>query len=1576
MANDDKLRDYLRKATAELQQTRWRLNQAEARSREPIAIVGMSCRYPGGVQSPAGLWELVAAGRDAISDFPDNRGWNNEALYDPEPAVPGKTYCRDGGFLHDAGDFDAELFRISPKDALTMDPQQRLLLELTWEALERGGFDPTSLKGTATGVFAGLVYHDYAGSANAGSLASGVVAYSLGLEGPAVSVDTACSSSLVALHWAMQALRSGECTLALAGGANIMATPETFIDFSNQRGLSRDGRCKSFADAADGTGWGEGAGMLLLERLSDAQANGHRVLAVVRGSAVNQDGASNGLTAPNGPAQQRVIRAALANAQLTAADVDVVEAHGTGTTLGDPIEAQALLATYGQDRDEPLWLGSLKSNIGHSQAAAGVGGIIKMVEAMRHGVLPKTLHVDQPTTHVDWSAGQVELLTEAREWPKTGRPRRAGVSSFGVSGTNAHVILEEAPEAEAGPERSGPERSGPEQSGPEQSDEILLAWPLSGHTEAALQAQAARLLAHVEATDADPRDIAHSLTTTRARLDHRAVAIGTGRDELLVGLRALAGGTRHASVVTGTATDGQLAFLFTGQGAQRPGMGRELYEAFPVFASALDAVLARFDVPVREVMWGADPDALNQTGTAQLALFAFETALYRLLESLGVRADYLAGHSLGEITAAHASGILTLDDACTLVSARARLMQSLPTGGAMAALRATEDEVIPLLGEDVTIAAVNSADSVVISGDEAAVEAVLAQFSDRKHTRLNVSHAFHSPLMDPILEDFRTAAKSITHHTPTIPVISNLTGQPLTEVSADYWVNHLRGTVRYHDAVTHLAEQGVTTHLEIGPDAALTPLTPNTTPTTRRNHPEVHQLVTALATLHLTPLNPTAHTIPLPTYAFQHRTYWAVPPVPAGSSADAELWQAVEQEDVSALADRWRVTPEALAEVIPAMRDWRAAEHRRRTVDSWRYQVRWHRLAESDGTAPAGRWLVLAPAGHPVEPVVEGLRADGVEVVPVEVSDASAVELAQALRTPGITGVVSLLPVDHRPHPDHPELAWGEAATVLLIQVAVEAGLTVPVWSVTSGAVAVAAAEEVADPLGASVWGLAAGAALDHPGVWRGVIDLPASPGPADYRRLGAALAGTEDEVAVRADGLHARRLVRARPAASTGHPWRPTGTTLVTGGTGGFGAHVARWLASCGAEHLVLTGRRGLATEGVAELADELFELGTRVTVEACDVTDRAALSALLDGLPDLRAVVHAAGVPQRDAPLADLSLAEFAETRRAKVGGALLLDELLGEKELDAFVLFSSGSAVWGSAGQSAYGSANAFLDALAHRRLARGLAATSIAWGPLDAGMVDAEVKAILHRIGAPAMAPAAALGTLGQALELGLGHLVVADFDWARFAPTYTLTRPRPLLDGVPEVRDVLAAEAAPAGAEPGARPELLDRLAGSSEAEQRKLLLDLVRAEVAVQLGYDAGQAVEPRKRFTDLGFDSVAAVGIRTRLNAVTGRTLPSTLIFDHATPAALADYLRAELCPDEAAESPVLTELSRLEEAVAVLDPDTVDTAQITGRLRALVARLTTRDGADEDTDLGDRLHDASADDVFDFIDRELGLS
>ncbi|MEU6665881.1 alpha/beta fold hydrolase [Streptomyces sp. NPDC046727] len=893
--------EALRASLKEIERLRERNRTLTAAAREPVAIVGMACRYPGGVRSPEDLWRLVADGGEGITEFPDDRGWD-PGLYDPAPGAPGRSYTRQGGFLHDAGDFDAAFFGIGPNEALVMDPQQRLLLEGSWEALENAGIDPVSLRGSRTGVFAGVMYHDYFGSFGSGSIVSGRVAYTLGLEGPTLSVDTACSSSLVTLHLAAQALRQGECTLALAGGVTVMASPGTYVEFSRQGALSPDGRCRSFADDAAGTGFSEGLGVLVLERLSDARRNGHEVLAVVRGSAVNQDGASNGLTAPNGPSQQRVIRQALVAARLSAVDVDAVEAHGTGTTLGDPIEAQALLATYGQDREEPLWLGSVKSNIGHTQAAAGVAGVIKMVMAMRNGVLPKTLHVDQPSTKVDWDAGRVSLLTEHQPWPRTDRPRRAGISSFGISGTNAHTIIEEA-------SREEPPVVEP--------DAPAVVWPLSARSAQALSAQAERLHAFLaDRPEPHPAAVARALGTRRSGFDHRAAVTGTDRDQLLDALHALATGAPAPTAATGRARPGiRTAFLFTGQGAQRLGMGLELRAHYPVFAEAFDAIDARLGLDLAGVLAGDDADAVHRTQYAQTALFAYEVALFRLLESFGVRPDAVAGHSVGELAAAHVAGVLDLDDACTLVAARGRLMQALPEGGAMVAVQATEDEVRPLLDNRVGLAAVNGPSSVVLSGEEAAVLAAAAGFAKTK--RLAVSHAFHSPLMDGMLDEFRAVAEKLTYHQPRIALVSTLTGRPADgEQLCDpgHWVRHVRETVRFADAVAALGTTGVGRFVELGPDAVLTGLARESVPADgavlvalgRRHGGEPAALMSGLARLHtdgLTPdwaaLFPGTARAELPTYAFRHERYWLnadvaltagplAEPVPAAAAEPAE----------------------------------------------------------------------------------------------------------------------------------------------------------------------------------------------------------------------------------------------------------------------------------------------------------------------------------------------------------------------------------------------------------------------------------------------------------------------------------------------------------------------------------------------------------------------------------------------------------------------------------------------------------------------------------------------------------------
>ncbi|MCV6972401.1 acyltransferase domain-containing protein [Mycobacterium bohemicum] len=899
--------EALRKALVQVDRLK-RTNRALLeRANEPIAIVGMSCRFPGGVDSPEGLWQMVADGRDVISDFPTDRGWDVAGLFDPDPDARHKTYARTGGFVDGVADFDAAFFGIAPSEALAMDPQHRMLLELSWEALERAGIDPTRLRGSATGVFAGLIVQGYGMLAEeiegyrltgmTSSVASGRVSYVLGLEGPAVSVDTACSSSLVALHMAVQSLRSGECDLALAGGATVNATPTVFVEFSRHRGLAPDGRCKAYAGAADGVGWSEGGAMLVVERLSDAQRLGHPVFAVVRGTAVNQDGASNGLTAPNGPSQQRVVRAALANAGLSAADVDVVEGHGTGTTLGDPIEAQALLATYGQDRGEsgqPLWLGSIKSNMGHTQAAAGVAGVIKMVQAMRHEVLPATLHVDQPSPHVDWSAGSVELLAEARPWAAEGRVRRAGVSSFGISGTNAHVIVEAAPAHQAAAER--PELP-------------AVPWVVSAKSPGALSAQAARLASHLRAHPAtDPADVGWTLAG-RSAFEHRAVVVGADRDRLLAGLDELAA-NEVGSVIRGVATPaGKTVFVFPGQGSQWPGMGVELLDTAPAFAAQIEACEEAFaefvDWSLTDVLRGA-PGApgLDRVDVVQPVLFAVMVSLAELWKSVGVRPDAVIGHSQGEIAAAYVAGALSLRDAAKVVTLRSKLLTALAGPGGMVSIACGAERARELLsryGARLGIAVVNGRSAVVVSGEVAALEELIEACAaqELRTRRIDVDYASHSVEVEAIQEELGRALAGIEPRSSRTAFFSTVTGSRLdtADLGADYWYRNIRQTVQFDQAVRSACEHGYRTFVESSPHPALIAGIEDTAtdclagaggdvdaivvPTLGRDDGGLERFLTSAAAAFVAGVNVQwrgalagAGFAELPTYAFERRRFW------------------------------------------------------------------------------------------------------------------------------------------------------------------------------------------------------------------------------------------------------------------------------------------------------------------------------------------------------------------------------------------------------------------------------------------------------------------------------------------------------------------------------------------------------------------------------------------------------------------------------------------------------------------------------------------------------------------------------
>ncbi len=1801
MIDEGKYLDYLKRVTIDLRKTRRRLHELEGREREPVAIVGMSCRYPGGVCSPEDLWELVAGGVDAISGMPDDRGWDLEQLYDPDPDRAGTTYTREGGFLYDAACFDAAFFGVSPREALAMDPQQRLLLECSWDALEHAGIDPVSLRGSDTGVFAGVAYSDYgtrlSGSApsdmeaylgigSAGSVASGRVAYTFGFEGPAITVDTACSSSLVAIHLACQALRSEECSIAIAGGVTVLSTPRLFVEFARQRGLAVDGRCKSFADSADGTGWSEGAGLLALERLSDARRNGHRVLAVVRGSAINQDGTSNGLTAPNGPSQQRVIRAALTSAGLSAHQVDVVEAHGTGTTLGDPIEAQALLATYGQDRqrDKPLWLGSVKSNIGHTQAAAGVAGVIKMAMALKHGVLPPTLHVERPSAKIDWSAGTVELLRDATTWSASGKPRRAGVSSFGISGTNAHVILEEAPVQEAAAITTE-QTSAREEISPS----IPVPWVISAAGDPGLRAQARRLLEHLD-RHPEQRSVDSGFSlSNRPVLGQRAVVLAGDRDLLLGGVKALADGQSHPSVTRAEVNDGgKIAFLFTGQGAQRLGMGRGLYEVFPAFRESFEQVCVQLGQSigpsVRDLMIGDAQDgsardsdgsdldgpgnegALDRTMYAQPALFVFEVALFRLIESLGVKPDLLLGHSVGELVAAHVGGVLSLADACTLVVARGRLMDALPEGGAMVAVQASEEEALGSLVEvsgNVALAAVNGPASVVLSGDERAI----AQLSDtwagrgRKTRRLTVSHAFHSPRMDGMLADFAQAARLMEFAESRIPIVSNLTGEIADGelCDPDYWVRHARETVRFADGIRRLSSRGAGYFVELGPDGVLSAMAREclrggedvVVALGRAGRPEVDTLLTGLAELWTrgVPVDwqtllraRGARRVELPTYAFQRRRYWledvaseaGAPGLLGQRSAGHPLLGAVvglaEGEGrlltgrVSLQTHPWLadhvvggavlMAGSALVELAlhagaelgcsslqelvmeaplpipvhggvqlqvliggPEESGLRTVSIHSRPHDpsadsDAQSEEQWTRNASGvlrpHGAPPIGSQAVdfaqaaawpprdaqalstddlyerLAELGVDYGPAFQGVQAvwrRGVELF-AEVALAgehrdqaesfnlhpalldAALQVAavglglpgsedeQQLRLPfswqGVdlhahgadqlrvrvapqgTDSLSLTVADQYGSPvvsidalrsrlvsaeqlhgatvggssralfdvqwielagvpassDSPEVELvvldGDALADRPVPAGVhehvgvvlellqsrlsKQGSSAPRFAlVTQGAVLASPDDGAPQLAGAAAWGLARSAQLESPGRFL-LIDLDGEERSRDAlpAALHAGFELGESQLAIRGGSVIVPRLVQVDqslpPLGDSRSFSRTEGTVLVTGGTGGLGALVARHLVwEHGVRHLLLASRRGAGAPGADALAEELSELGAHVGFAACDVSDRQQLKNLLASVEvehPLCGVVHAAGMLD-DGVIASLTPERVDRVLAPKVDGAWYLHELTVGLDLDAFVLFSSVAGTLGSPGQGNYGSANAFLDALAVHRRSCGSPALSLAWGvwERDAGMVGGLGSVDRTRIargGVRALSSEQGLRLFDMAQAVERPVLVPIDLNrFALRAQAKAGTLPS-LLRAIVPMPVRRAADAA--------RGSLLRLLGDASESERQRIALDLVRTETAAVLGHGSGAAIEPQRSFKELGFDSLAAVELRNRLDALSGLSLTATVVFDYPNATALADYLLDIASGETRGHAQAIPTKKTLEEPIAIV--------------------------------------------------------
>ncbi|WP_405649594.1 type I polyketide synthase [Streptomyces sp. NBC_00019] len=1672
-SNEDKLRSYLKAVTADLQQTRQRLQAMEQREHEPIAVIGMACRYPGGAVSPDALWELVATGRDTIGEFPADRGWDLRAMFDADPDRAGTSYARRGGFLYDLPEFDAELFGVSPREAMAMDPQQRLLLELAWEALERAGLAADRLRGSATGVFAGASAADYGPrlhEASGGaegyvltgttpSVVSGRIAYTLGLEGPALTVDTACSSSLVAVHLAARALRRGECGLALAGGATVMSTPGMFVEFSRQRGLASDGRCKSFSDDADGTGWAEGAGLLVLERLGDAQANGHPVLAVIRGSAVNSDGASNGLTAPNGPSQQRVIAQALADARLTARQIDAVEAHGTGTTLGDPIEAQALLATYGRahSAEQPLWLGSVKSNIGHTQAAAGVAGIIKMVQALRYGRLPRTLHAERPSRHVDWTSGGVALLADDTPWPATDRPRRAAVSAFGISGTNAHVVLEQAPRP-VDPEGDGhaaspaepvdgqraratagqaarPASAEPGRRADADPAPRTALWVLSARSQEALRARAVELADAVRgASGPAVADVGWSLATTRAAFEDRAVVLGAGRGDLVEGLDALAVDGTSPRLVRGRAVAGAArpVFVFSGQGSQWSGMAVALWEAEPVFASWMRRcgealaphtgweLRSMLDTPADDARWGRDD-------VVQPLLWAVMVSLAELWRHHGVEPAAVVGHSQGEFAAAVAAGALSLEDGARLVAARGRVVGSLAGRGAMASVALPAAEVEGQLAErggEIGVAAVNGPSATVIAGACDAVEDYLAHCARQgvRARRVPIAYASHSALVEPVREELLRELSGVTARAGSVPFCSTVTGDllPTETLDAAYWYRNLRSPVLFARAVERLLDAGHTVFLEMSPHPVLAPAVEECLDaagtdgralgTLRRGEggePRFRQALAEAWTAGVVPdwrtLFPAARTVPVPTYPFRRRRYWLADRVEGGPRPDrghddARLWELVARADAAALRRELPgVGEQALSEVVPALREWRARTRADDALAELRHEVVWRPVTERPVPGPAGHWLLVtpgAPAGERAAGWAEAARAAltarGARVTVVELTglgpdDRAAIarRVARVSADGPVEGILSLLALAERPHPAHGALPSGVAGLLGLVQALADLASSVPLWSLTCAAVSAFDGDPLLHPVQAQTWGLGRVVALEQPQVWGGLIDLPPEPGAEEWQGLCTVLAGgagAEDQLAIRPGGTRVRRLVPA-PVPAGGPVWRPGGTVVVTGGSGALAPHLARWLADGGAEHVVLASRRGPDAPGHAPLDHELAAHGTRVTALSCDVTDRESVRALLREAAELggpvRAVVHAA-TATRLARLTDTGAAELADVLAAKTLGAVHLAELSDQDSPPQLVFFSSIAAVWGSGEHGAYAAANAFLDAYAERLRQRGRAATAVAFGAWRSDELPEELNEVqLERQGLPLLEPGLALAGLGRELAAGGGRPVaLVDVRWETFAPVFASARPRPLLDGIPAVRAALERAAHPWTVAADGGEERVRRLARLPEAARAREVLDVVTAEVSAVLGHSPADRPAADRTFKELGFDSLTAVGLRNRLRAATGLPLPVTLVFDHPSPRALARFLTGRLGEDggRPPAGSVHEELDRLTAALEGAPVAAGDRTAVRDRLLALADTLAppspggSPGGADADLD------EVSTDDLLKIIDHEFG--